>query len=60
MIYSLKPYHEYKESGFSMLSHLRKSVQSVDDFSQDYLRASAESALSETVLTRRGKSHILV
>jgi hypothetical protein len=30
MIDELKPYAEYKESGSSVLPHLRKSAQSVD------------------------------
>jgi hypothetical protein len=35
MIEGLKPYAKYTESGNSMILHLGKSAQSVDDFSHD-------------------------
>jgi len=35
MIEMLKPYAKYKESGSSLLTHLRKSAESVDKISVD-------------------------
>ncbi len=35
MIEALKPYVDYKESGSSVLPHLRKSVKSVDKIYED-------------------------
>ena len=46
MIEALKPYADYNESSTSVLPHLQKSAQSVDDFSQDNQRVSASSAQS--------------
>jgi hypothetical protein len=43
MIDTLKPYAKYTKSGNSEIFHLRKSAQSVDDFSQDNPRASAST-----------------
>ncbi len=35
MIEALKPYADYNEAGSSLLSHLRKSVKSVDKIYED-------------------------